>query len=144
MGTTAAILILTEKEAIISNIGDSRVYRLREKKLTLLTRDQTENMTLIANNIKTFSKKGRLTQYLGIFEDEYIIEPFINVQYLRDADVFLVCSDGVTDMLSDDEIELLINAGTSIQETTEQIVESALQKGGVDNITAILCSIRHL
>jgi protein phosphatase len=101
-------------------------------------------MTLIANNIKTFSKKGRLTQYLGIFEDEYIIEPFINVQYLRDADVFLVCSDGVTDMLSDDEIELLINAGTSIQETTEQIVESALQKGGVDNITAILCSIRHL
>lgn len=144
MGTTAAILIFTEKEAIISNIGDSRIYRLREKKLTLLTRDHTENMTLIANNIKTFSKKGRLTQYLGIFEDEYIIEPYINVQYLRDADVFLVCSDGVTDMLSDDEIELLINAGTSIQETTEQIVESALQKGGVDNITAILCSIRHL
>jgi PPM family protein phosphatase len=143
MGTTASILVLTESDAIISNIGDSRIYRLREEKLSLLTKDHTENMILVANNIKTLNKKGRLTQYLGIFEDEYIIEPYINVLHINDADVFLICSDGVTDMLSDEEIELFINTGTNIRETTEQIVESALEKGGVDNITAILCSVSY-
>jgi PPM family protein phosphatase len=143
MGTTASILVLNGNEAIISNIGDSRIYRVRDGNISLLTKDHTENMTLISNNINPSNKKGRLTQYLGIFENEYIIEPYFNVQSICEDDIYFICSDGVTDMLTDYEIEGLINESTDIQQAISRLVEFALEKGGVDNITAIVVSVKN-
>lgn len=143
MGTTASILVLTETRAVISNIGDSRIYRIRNGEIALLTKDHTEKSLLLDNNLQPSKRKGRLTQYLGIFEEEYIIEPHIHVQEVCENDVYLICSDGITDMLSDHEIEFVINERSSLEQATIELVEYALQKGGIDNITAILCLLRR-
>lgn len=142
MGTTASILVISENTAIISNVGDSRIYRIRNREISLLTRDHTENSFLLENNLLPSRRKGRLTQYLGIFEDEYVIEPYICIQEVLENDVYLICSDGITDMLTDNEIRQIINDRSSVQQATSNLVETALQKGGIDNISAVLCLLK--
>lgn len=147
MGTTLAALYIENDKAVCCNVGDSRVYWLHEGKFTQLSVDHNRVSLLVAEGILTQEEARRnknrhiLTQYLGIFEEEMIIKPAFSEEItLDDGDIFLLCSDGLTDMVPDEEIVEILQIGKS-EEQVERLVERALEHGGKDNITAIVCQV---
>jgi len=145
IGTTLAMLCVAEDKARISNVGDSRVYLYRAGKLTQISVDDTVAQRLLNLNIitkeqaQTHSDRHKLTQHLGIFTDEMAISPHISTEILVEkGDKFLLCSDGLTDMLSDEDIEETMKSNVSPKELTEKLVQHALDNGGHDNVTAMV------
>ncbi|MBQ7838659.1 MAG: serine/threonine-protein phosphatase [Clostridia bacterium] len=148
MGTTLAVLYIEDKKACAYNIGDSRIYIFRNKKLTKLSRDHTQTERLVRMNILTpeaaekHPERHRLTQNLGIFPEEMIVKPFESDEFeTQKNDVFLLCSDGITDMLSDDEITNIISERKTLKRIAELLLIKALDKGGYDNLTFVLLRI---
>ncbi len=83
-----------------------------------------------------------MTQHLGIFAEEMILEPYITDNVIiSKKDIFLICSDGLTDMLNYKEIELLLGEKISVKKKCKRLVEKANANGGEDNITVILAEI---
>ena len=145
IGTTLAMLCVAEDKARISNVGDSRVYLYREGKLTQISVDDTVAQRLLNLNIitkeqaQTHSDRHKLTQHLGIFADEMTVSPHISTEIaVEKGDKFLLCSDGLTDMLGDEDIEKAMKLNVSPKELTEKLVQQALDNGGHDNVTAMV------
>lgn len=138
MGTTAAILLFVPEQVYVCNLGDSRIYRLRNKTLSQISCDHVEKFPA-GMQVK---RKPRLTQYLGIFPDEMMIEPQIAVGEVRKDDIYLICSDGITDMLTDGEICRCLKAHRSPIQIVRHLIDQALAAGGKDNITAIVISVQ--
>lgn len=133
MGTTMAMIWL-DKETIYScNLGDSRIYRYASGQFQQISTDHVLGKQLFG--------KAPLTQFLGIREESMALEPEIREFSYQNADRYLICSDGVTDMLSDGEIADLLSRELPVEETVQLILERALAKGGRDNITMVLCEI---
>ena len=135
MGSTMVAIYFSHGHVYVSNIGDSRAYRLRAGKLSQLSVDHVEKREGLAE------KKAPLTQHLGISSEDFLIEPFITKSKLRHKDQYLLCSDGLTDMLSEDEISRIMSDADSAEECVEKLVDSALDAGGRDNVTTIVCRI---
>lgn len=89
-------------------------------------------------------QRHQITQYLGIRQEEMMIEPQIeeNVR-IKNGDRYLLCSDGLTDMLSDEEIEKTMNACRTVKDIVEKIWNAAIKNGGADNITVILLEVQE-
>ena len=89
-------------------------------------------------------QRHQITQYLGIRQEEMMIEPQIeeNVR-IENGDRYLLCSDGLTDMLSDEEIEKTMNACRIVKDTVEKLWNAAIKNGGADNITVILLEVQE-
>ena len=136
MGTTAALLAVTESKLIAANLGDSRIYRIRNGRIKRISIDHLAKAPA--------KGKAPLSQFLGIPDDVFQICPAISELSYRNNDLFLICSDGVTDMLSDDEIRNIIVTSKSIKEAADSIYSAAMENGGTDNITAIVCSVNEL
>jgi len=134
MGTTAAIVVFGTDEIFICNIGDSRIYHYSGRDLTQISFDHVET--------GVNSRKAPLTQNLGISENEFIIEPYIAKGRYRNKDCFLICSDGLTDMLTDKQITEIFRKKMTMKETTQRLMDMALANGGVDNITLIVCKVK--
>lgn len=149
-GTTLALFVSNGETADLYNIGDSRVYRLQGEVLDRLSKDHTQAQDLIdagimTENDSTRSSKGHiLTQHLGIPEDEFIIEPNIitNVELKKD-DIFLLCSDGLSDMLEDSVIKEILKKGCCKEpkEIVSMLIKASLVGGGRDNVTAIVIKV---
>lgn len=135
MGTTMAGIYFTPESAVVSNLGDSRVYRLREGMLWQLSEDHVSSQSMGRG------RKAPLTQHLGIDPEELLLEPAVSECRLQAGDCFLLCSDGVTDMLEDGQIGELLRATGSCAETVQALIDAALKAGGRDNITAIVCRV---
>ena len=134
MGTTAAMLAFGKENVYSCNLGDSRIYQISsEGKLGQLSLDHVLGGGRFG--------KPPLTQYLGIPEESMGLEPTIVSQKAEIGTRYLICSDGITDMLSDGEIADILTREISVSETVELLVERALIKGGRDNITVILCEL---
>ena len=131
MGTTAAALKLTHKRICLSNIGDSKVFVLSRGILTQISEDHTAPTP--------FGKKPPLSQYLGIPEDETEIEPYVALGDYNAGDVYLICSDGLTDMLTLEDIERILRENET--GAAEELLELSLQRGGRDNVTFIILYI---
>lgn len=145
MGTTLALVAFIQNKISIFNIGDSRIYQYRNKILRQISVDHTQVQTLIRSGIVspeqaiTHPSRNKLTQHLGIFSEELIIEPHIMIDMeIQDADQWLICSDGLTDMLNDTEISEIFNNYQTVMEQCNKLTETALQKGGKDNVTVIV------
>ena len=82
-----------------------------------------------------------LTQHLGIDREEMEIEPYIAKGELQEGDIYLLCSDGLTDMLSNFEIFSLLRNHKNMDECATALIRAALEKGGLDNITVLLCKV---
>ena len=135
MGTTMVGLHFGLRRVYISNIGDSRAYRLRDNELVQLSQDHV---------LKIPGKEGKktpLTQHLGIDPEDMQIEPYIVKHKLLAGDMYLLCSDGLTDMLTNYEISCLMRDAVNVEECVKRLVRAALDKGGRDNITVIVCRI---
>lgn len=133
MGTTAALLAFAEDAVYSCNLGDSRIYKSDREKFYQISQDHVLGRSLFG--------KAPLTQYLGMEEENLQLEPSISRQEIKIGDRFLLCSDGITDMLSDGEIADILSRDIPVVKTVEILVDRALKKGGRDNITVVLCEI---
>ena len=133
MGTTAALLGFAEDAVYSCNLGDSRIYKSDREKFYQISQDHVLGRSLFG--------KAPLTQYLGMEEENLQLEPSISRQEIKIGDRFLLCSDGITDMLSDGEIADILSRDIPVAKTVEILVDRALKKGGRDNITVVLCEI---
>lgn len=133
MGTTLALIAFHQNNIICENIGDSRIYRFADSTLTQISRDHVPASAGIFSNT--------LTQYLGIPETEFSIEPEIRYMPVQPGDIYLICSDGLTKMLSDERITRILSENRSLEESVMALREVVLKKGAEDNVTIILCKV---
>jgi protein phosphatase len=142
MGTTIAYLVYSKSELIIGNVGDSRVYRFRKGQLERLTKDHSLTQALVdagtisAEEALTHRYKNVLYKYLGAKEGSQGTEARVLTPAAGDR--YLICSDGVTDGLSDQAIGQILAANGSPQQVAEKIVEAALGGGSRDNVTCVV------
>ena len=135
MGTTMVALYFSGRNVYVCNVGDSRAYRLRQGEFLQLSEDHIEHFPGWER------RKAPLTQHLGIDPEDMLIEPYIAKGDLRKGDVYLLCSDGLTDMLTNVEISCIMDSAASVDECASRLVDAALEKGGRDNVTVIVCKI---
>ena len=147
MGTTAVVVLFRGREEKVwcANMGDSRIYRLRGKDLKQITEDQTWVAQAVRQNALTPEQarihpwRHVLSQCLGR-EDMGTVE-LVCVE-VRPGDRFLLCSDGLTEELPDEEIAfLLADAGTDWDNAVVELVEAAKEEGGRDNITVVVVAL---
>lgn len=127
MGTTAAMLQVCGEDIYILNSGDSRIYKLSAHELRQVSQE----------HVAPCCGGKAITQFLGMPE-AYEPSPYAAKGKLKPGDVFLLCSDGVTDMLTDDEICRIIDDRMDLDVLAKALVDAALEAGGVDNTTALL------
>ena len=141
MGTTVTAAKVTGDEVSLGHVGDSRAYRLREGELEQLTRDHS----LVAE----LERSGQITPEAAEHHPQRSIitralgpEPDVQVDTYtlagRAGDVFLICSDGLTSMISDEELAAILRSAESLDDAAESLVRAANQSGGKDNITVVL------
>jgi len=144
IGSTIAMLCIKNGEADIYNIGDSRIYLFRNETLKKLSRDHTiaqqkyDIGAITAEQIEHDPGKHKLTQHLGIFENEMIIEAHHENIQIQPDDIFLLCSDGLTDMVSDSNIQQILSESKNPDSAVSKLVETALENGGKDNVSVII------
>ncbi len=133
MGTTAAILKFGTKQIWLCNVGDSRIYRFAGDRLQQISHDHVD--------IAFYGRKPPLSQNLGIPEEEFIIEPFEASGSYEEGDRYLICSDGLTDMVTEEEIAQTLAADPT-SGAVNTLLQLALDHGGRDNCTIILCRVK--
>lgn len=148
MGSTITALYIDQNTAVPVNLGDSRIYLYRDNNLTQLTSDHCKSESLVrlglltAEQARVHPSKHELTQYLGIFPDEMLIEPDIGTPLpLRPGDIFLLCSDGLTDMVDDAAIASTLASSGSAGNMAKSLLEQALNAGGHDNVTVLVVQV---
>lgn len=139
MGTTLDICLIYQSKAFISHIGDSRIYRIRKDFMRKLTKDHSYVQQLIDEGKITkeeslkHPKKNMLMKALGCTP---FIEPDVMIKGFIKEDVILMCSDGLTNMVSEERIKQIIKENPT--DATKLLVQEANDNGGNDNITAII------
>ncbi|NDD57685.1 MAG: Stp1/IreP family PP2C-type Ser/Thr phosphatase [Chlamydiae bacterium] len=143
MGTTLCCILLHKNQLIYANVGDSRIYRYRQS-LDQISEDHSlknhllKKGKLTPENMERYPYKNRLTKALGT---QSHIVPDIGFLDVFSGDIFFLCSDGLTDHLSDAEITQIINATSCIEEIANTLINEAKLKGGKDNITVVMVKL---
>lgn len=127
------------KTAYIANIGDSRALLYRQGVLQQISKDHTDQFLLDLHGIN--NRKPRLTQHLGIEPEEMVIEPYLTEVVIQPGDLFLLCTDGLTDMIAVDEITHTLQKNIDVMETVAALINRAMDYGGRDNATVMLCRV---
>ena len=143
MGTTAAMLYFEGKKLLLCNVGDSPIYRYRDGVLQRIHKEHSERSlreALLGETIPQ-SKKFKLTQYIGMRPEEVRIEPYLAEGVLRAGDYYLICSDGISDMVEDDRIEAVMAEQSNPFHITKKLIALALEAGGKDNATVICVQV---
>ncbi|MCS7065067.1 MAG: protein phosphatase 2C domain-containing protein [Fimbriimonadales bacterium] len=149
MGTTLTALILRQDEGILVHVGDSRCYRMRNGELQQLTRDHTLVQEWVAQGLlppdaaRYHPYSSVITQAIGVEGERGPLKPDIETFPLQEGDLFLLCSDGLTDMLEDAEIAEILRQQPPTQ-AAWTLIDRALAEGGRDNVTVVLVQIREL
>ena len=133
MGTTAAILAFSENQIGLCNIGDSRIFRY--------SGGQMEQISVDHVGAAPYGRKAPLSRNLGIPPAEMVIEPYVAVGDYHPEDKYLICSDGLTDMIEPDKLEKILRKAP-FPLAGRILMKTALDNGGRDNVTLILCEIR--
>ena len=141
MGTTLVGAYFLESGAYLVHVGDSRAYRFREGKLEQLTHDHSlaneyiQMGILRPEEVEHFPYRNVITRACGLNDT---VEPEIQFQSLQDGDIYVFCSDGLTDPVLDDEIAELLAVDRDLDETCKGLIDAANAGGGPDNITVLL------
>lgn len=147
MGTTASVLVLAAGRYVIGQVGDSRVYLLRDGQLAQLTKDhsyvqeQVDAGMLTPEQARYHPYSNVITRCVGASAD---VEPDSYEGEIRVGDIFLVASDGLTGMVDDRRLLQLLSARSSPQRTVDALVAEANGRGGLDNITAVVVQVLSL
>jgi protein phosphatase len=146
MGTTLAMVIVTDDAIYAYNLGDSRIYALQSSgRLTRVSEDHTlaaqkVRMGLLTEKeARTSCWRHKLTRHLGLFEDEMIVVPTVAEPLTLDGGYrMLLCSDGLTDMVEDARIEEILRAESTAGDAAGRLLTEALKNGGRDNVTCVV------
>ena len=142
MGSTVVVAVFYDDKLCVGHVGDSRLYRYRAGELVQITQDHSVIQELVSRGLLTIEEaqqtvgKNLVTRALGV---DSSVAPDVTEQPLEESDLYLLCSDGLNDMLSDEEIrKLLVEHSTDLETAVNQLVAQANEHGGADNISAIL------
>jgi protein phosphatase len=144
MGTTLCCLYFHDDYVVHAHVGDSRIYRMRHNKIEQLTQDHSLLRELIdkgrlrEHEKKDFLYKNIITRAIGT---EAEVQPSVNISMIHAGDMYLLCSDGLSDPLSREELELLLNQPLTVEEKVRSLIHAAKRKGGYDNITVVLIEV---
>lgn len=151
-GTTVTVLFLKGDMAYVANLGDSRIYLFRGGRLRQLSKDHTQARLMVENGLlrEEESRNHRdghiLTRYLGM-DLELVASDFYCLDLpLKCSDIFLLCSDGLTDMVADEEMECCLEKwkDEGAERLAGELCSCALSAGGADNITCLVVKINQL
>ncbi|AZP23423.1 Stp1/IreP family PP2C-type Ser/Thr phosphatase [Streptomyces aquilus] len=147
MGTTLTALLWTGQRLGLVHVGDSRAYLLRDGVLTQITQDHTWVQRLVdegritEEEATTHPQRSLLMRALGSGEH---VEPDLSIREVRAGDRYLICSDGLSGVVSHQTLEETLASYQGPQETVQQLIELALRGGGPDNITVIVADVLDL
>ncbi len=143
MGTTAAAAFVYKGKLITANVGDSRVYRVKDGEIKQLTKDHSYVEELIEMGeispelAKNHPQKNYITRALGA-------EAFVKSDILindYNGEIIVICSDGLTNMLADNQIANIVTENEDFENAAKALVKLANQKGGADNITCVVFEV---
>ena len=140
MGTTLVIASIKNQEVLVANIGDSRMYVIN-KNITQITKDHSlvEEMVTMGGLDKEAARnhpdKNIITRAIGV--KEFVLADFFEVK-LEKEDKILLCTDGLTNMLNDDEIHRIVQSNEDVETAAKALIAAANEKGGRDNIAVVL------
>ena len=143
MGTTSVALIFRKNKAYIANVGDSRVYQIRKSKIRQITKDhslvseQIRAGLITADDSRAQRLKNIITRSVG-FQDD--VDSDIDIRVVRKGDRYLLCSDGLSNMVKDGEIrDIVLN--NDLEAAAKHLIDIANERGGDDNITIIIAEV---
>ena len=143
-GTTIAMVVICDDTIRFVHVGDSRVYCMEDGKLSRKTVDHSEvqrmfSMGLItAEEMDTHPKRHMISQFLGMPRSDALVSPTISErEQMKSGRRYLLCSDGLTDMVKDPEIQEILSKAESAEDAVKKLTIAALHNGGKDNVTTI-------
>ncbi|MBE5801790.1 MAG: serine/threonine-protein phosphatase [Clostridiales bacterium] len=150
-GATMALLVAAPERIRIANMGDSRIYRMHNGELRQISQDHTEIQRLLSQGlitpeqVKTHPKRHMINQYWGMPLERAPFSPYLSmsIPYVA-GDRFLLCSDGLTDMLSDYEIASILSVAQPVEAVSEALVNRAKANGGRDNVTVVVVEVAEV
>lgn len=146
MGTTVCALLFCDEGAVIAHVGDSRIYRLRNGKIEQLTKDHSLFRELVElgqiseHYAPDFAYKNIITKAIGT---ESKIDPSVVEVDVKKGDTYLLCTDGLSDLLRANEIEEILKHPLPVDQLVEELINAAKDKGGHDNITVVLVQVNE-
>ncbi|HYL87217.1 MAG TPA: Stp1/IreP family PP2C-type Ser/Thr phosphatase [Burkholderiales bacterium] len=145
MGTTLVVGLYYDNRMLVAHLGDSRMYLLRDGKFKQVTRDhsllqeQIDSGIITPEQAKKAAHKNLVTKALGI---DPVVEPEIHEYPTKPGDIYLLCSDGLCDMVDDEDIGMTLQAlGGNLKLAAQQLVQMANDNGGRDNVSVILVRV---
>ena len=145
MGTTLVVALWHDNRISVGHVGDSRLYRLRDGKLTQVTRDhsllqeQIDSGMITKEQARHSQNKNLVTRAVGIDPE---VETEVHTYPVQVGDIYLMCSDGLNDMVTDEDIELTLSSlAANLQLAAQQLIQQACDNGGRDNVSVILVRV---
>lgn len=145
MGTTLVVALWHDNQLSVGHVGDSRLYRLRGEVLEQVTRDhsllqeQIDSGTITKEQARYAANKNLVTRAVGIDPE---IETEVHTHAVAAGDIYLLCSDGLSDMVTDEEIQVTLSAlKANLQLAADQLVQQANDNGGRDNVSVVLVRV---
>lgn len=144
MGATLCGVIVSESKILGFNVGDSRLYRYENGKLSQLSKDHSEGQRLLDLNLltkeelKSFPNRKAIYKYIGMKTD--LVADVFDIEQCEQGNILLLCTDGLTDVLADFEMQEILNTKVPLKEKGEKLLNTAIERnvGHGDNITIIL------
>lgn len=145
MGTTLCCLLFHADGVALGHVGDSRIYLFRDKKLEQMTKDHSLLRELVDQGqlndqqVTDFLYKNIITKAIGT---EPKVEPTVTALKVREGDIFMMCSDGLSDLLLSSEIAAILGKAPNIDAAADELIGTANDLGGRDNITVVIVKIK--
>mgnify|MGYP000873641818 FL=1 len=146
MGTTLIVGVFREDKLVLGHIGDSRCYRLRDGSFEQITKDhsllqeQMDAGLITAEQAATSSIKNLVTRALGV-DESVLLE--VNEHTIQGSDLYLMCSDGLSDMVNDDAIAKIVASEATLDQKAKQLIDAANENGGRDNISVLMVELHE-
>lgn len=147
MGTTLVLSLFHENEITWANVGDSRIYRIRNAEIAQITQDHSLVQEMVDNGYLSeeealiSTSRNLITRALGIAPE---VEVDVTTEELDEDDVYLLCSDGLSDLVNDEDIlKTVLEYRSNLDDATQKLVDLANEHGGTDNVSVILISLHE-
>lgn len=132
MGTTGCMIQFGDDAVYVLNVGDSRIYKYSKGEFKQISVDHVA---------RGFSSKAPLIKFFGLPVDKKPLGPYIAMGSYEEGDMYVLCTDGITDMISDEEIRKELDNAENVSVCAKRLVQTALANGGIDNATVIVCKV---
>lgn len=147
MGTTLVLTLFHDNEITWANVGDSRIYRIRNAEIAQITQDHSLVQEMVDNGYLSeeealiSTSRNLITRALGIAPE---VEVDVTTEELDEDDIYLLCSDGLSDLVNDEDIlKTVLEYRSNLDDATQKLVDLANEHGGTDNVSVILISLHE-